>query len=105
MQSPRAPPGAHRALNSAVPYRSCGLTEINFQFTLTSSPTVSAADRRCAASRMRPTGMMSRPEDQQIHTSTLALLHTRTPAILIANLINSTLTVVVLQSAVGRRLL
>jgi diguanylate cyclase (GGDEF)-like protein len=49
--------------------------------------------------------MMSRPEDQQIHTSTLALLHTRTPAILIANLINSTLTVVVLQSAVGRRLL
>jgi len=48
--------------------------------------------------------MMSRPEDQ-IQTSTLALLHMRTPAILIANLINSTLTVIVFQSAVPRQLL
>src|SRR5688572_14783620 len=54
---------------------------------------------------MRPTGMMSRTEDQQIRTSTLALLYMRTPAILIANLINSTLTVIVFQSALPRRLL
>jgi hypothetical protein len=38
---------------------------------------------------------LDQPEDEQITASSLALLHIRTPAILIANLINSTLTVVV----------
>ena len=47
--------------------------------------------------------MMICPEDQQIAATTLALLHMRTPAILIANLINSTLTVVVFQSVVSRQ--
>ena len=49
--------------------------------------------------------MTSRPASQEIQTSTLALLHARTPAILLANGINSTLTVVVFQSALSRRLL
>ena len=47
--------------------------------------------------------MMSCPEDQQLPASTLALLHMRTPAILIANLINSTLTVVLFWSVVSHQ--
>ena len=46
---------------------------------------------------------MGRPEDPQIRTSTLALLHMRTPAVLTANLINATLTVLVFQSALPIR--
>jgi hypothetical protein len=41
------------------------------------------------------------PDDERITASSLALLHMRTPAILIANLINSTLTVVVFLPVVS----
>ena len=58
-----------------------------------------AGSPECGRTRMSPS------DDQQIETSTLALLHARTPAILITNFVNSTLTVVVFQSAVSRRLL